>query len=728
MPVFRVTNLSGVDERPFASPQNGKSVMNMRYDASEGRWVHDRGYASYYPASPARGVGTDTYMAYSLFLHQTLGGATKDIIVERDDGSGGTGLYRVRPHITAGYTALQTGRHAPGVQEPGTSFATFGYVCVAVNGWDAPVRIYPLTNTEVRVEPFGFPLRPAAPVPAAVGEGGMNTSATAYFYALTLFIDDVTIAYPTQSNTIGLGSPTKGSQNAYRYRYTWVTDTGSESPLSEESPIIAWTGGAVVGGGNYGYRYGMLITGIQPGPNGTLKRRIYRTRNLGETQVYGDATYYFLGEIPNNYEVAYTDHIPDGMLGAEAPDDTDSAPLPDTIRWIVGHAGRAWVVSNDYRIHWSNPSQVETFGAIDYVDVSSRSGGRVTGLIPHDDLLLVLREGSLEAIVASQATSSYRAVPVTESTGSRAPHAAITVPGWGVLIVGDDGIYALRGSYTGGSVVSVNKLTRGITETWARVNIRALARAWSWWSPQDHEVVFALPADGKSYPTLQLILHLDRGDSDGPAWSFRELVQAGCGITGPEGWPYLGCHNKGLTDTEQLPVFVAVWAAYGGYGYDSSDATYATPLATTGWWESTDLDLGDPDQAKVVRTITATVTAYGENAIYLDAYVDSSWEAAGQTQESTTHVQDRKLLTVLGTVQIATGEWSKKGISEVRFDLNIYHVRRIRFRIRSESVWALHGYALHFDNEGPAKPYAAEFRVEPYSTAPTVNVPDEYQP
>jgi hypothetical protein len=715
-----IPKLAGMNEMPNAKAYEARSIRGMRYDASEGRWVSDRGYESFWPNAPSRGAPDNNYV-FSMHLHQTLGGATKDIIVERGDNDGTVGLYRIDPLDNSGIETIQTSRHRPGVNETGTCFVSFGRVAVAVNGWDQPLRIYPHTATaNGRVEPFGFPQTPAACLPAEMSNSSVASSATAYSYSKSISTTDVTTAYPAQ-NTVGLGTSTVGSTNSYKYRYTWVTDTGSESPMSAESSVVNWRTPATHTGSTSGFRYGILITGIQPGPAGTVKRRLYRTNNMGETQLTANATYFFVAEIPNNFETTYTDHKPDGFLGSEGPGLVDSAPLPTDIRWITMHAGRLWAVAGDYRVHWSQPGQIESFGATNYVDVSGRNGGRVTGLLPHNDVLIVFRENAIEAILPSGDT--WRASTISDNIGSTAPHAAIALSDWGVIFVANDGIYAVQGSYTGGGKIGFQELTTNIA--WDRVNTAALARAWAWANPRDREITFALPADGQVYPNLHLVLHLDAGEPGVPAWSQREGIQSGCGIVGPEQWPYIGDHGQYLSTTLQKPLLFSVWAAYDQYGYASSDATYATPAPRPDtWWESTDLDFGNPDQTKIIKHITAQVSAYGDQPIYLDCYLDSKWYTAGTTQQTTTHIQDRQVLNVLGTAVVGTDTFSKRIISQVRFDVALLQTRRIRLRFRSSSVWALYGFTVHFDDEtGPDKPDSPVTRSTTFNHAQSVNLP-----
>ena len=714
MPILRIPVLAGMDERPNASADSAREIRGMRWDASEARWASDRGFRSYTPSAPSRGA-TGHVPVVSMAFHGTLGDATKDIYLETVDADGQhTTLSRLSPFASDALTQIQALRHLPGTEEPSTCFASAGEICIAVNGHDAPLRIYPMTSTQIRAETFGFPLRPPAPQPHEISSSSMRASATAYYYAKSVEVSDVTVAFPT-SNVLGLGTPTTNATNTYLYKYTWVTDTGSESPMSAASPALVWQTCS-----SEAYRYGCLVTGIAMGPPGTVKRRVYRTRNMGDTQLISSPTYYFLGDIPNNYETVFTDQSPDSMLGSEAPTDLNSYMLPSDIRWVTTHAGRVWLVASDFRVHWSEAGQVESFGAASYVDVMGRRGGRVTGLVSYNDLLLILRETAIEAVV--QSGSTFRAVPVLENIGTKAPHAAITVPGVGVVFVSDDGIYALRGTFSGGSSISVQELTQTID--WSRVNTAALAKAWAWTNSRDREVVFALPVDSSTLPSRHLVMHLDGvpPGGHGVAWSMREIDFAASGIVGPEGWPYMG----GSGSSSSKPALIGVWAAYDQYGYDPNASGYEPLARPDAYWESADLDLsGNADQTKVARYVTASVSSYGDSPVYLDCFFDGGWESQGTTQTSPTHTLDRKNVPVYETSIVGTTVYSKRGVSEIRFDLNNYQFRRVRFRFRSASIFAIYGFAVHFDEQGPALPFSPVQRNTSFGkpNAPSTNVP-----
>lgn len=711
MPVLRIPVLGGVDERPAAPANSAKSILNMRFDSDQGRWVHDRGYTAYTPLNPTRGAA----IGYAMHLFETRGGATRDVLVEREDGTGGLGIYTLRPHLSSGLSTYVTGRHRPTSSEPATCFATFGNFVVACNGYDRAIKLFPLTGTNARVEQFSWDAAPSAPAVLPCGGGTIVASPVRPLWAFTDDGTDVTVGY-LKDNVLGLGDPIGGATSTYLYKYSWVNDSGSESPLSAPSNSVTWVSGvlAVPPATGEDARYGLTVTGIQRGPEGTVRRRLYRTRNLGETQQVSDATYYFVCDINDNYTTEWTDSMPDGLMGSEAPTNLQASTLPPNIRWAVPHAGRMWVVVDDYTVRWSQSGAPEQFGIADLIDVSGRNGGRITGLAPYNDMLIVMRENAIDLIYAVGSTG-YRAIPVIDSVGSRAPHAAITAPGYGLLLLCNDGVYSVSGTYTGGAAINVARISDGLTDFWTTVNIQAAAKAWAWYNARDREVVFAMPTGSATYPTVHLVLSLDGGNAANPAWSFRENIQSAAGVLGPEGFPY-------MLDSGQNPlktvICTSVWNGQLFYGYTSG----VLDPAPEGKWESTDLDLGDPDQSKVVRTVTATMSLCGNSIVTLDAYLDADYELGG-SNTSDTQPQDKRVATVLGTVVQGTDTWSYRGLTEVRFDLAAFHCRRFRFALRCSQVFGIHNVSIHYENQGLDKPFAAPFRVPPFNTTGNPNMP-----
>lgn len=622
--------------------------------------------------------------------YHSVGDATTDLLIELDALDGTQEILCLDTYDVTGGVPVATGRAPLKPGMPGTSWASFGDICVAVNGIDAPLKIWPRYSTAfLRTEPFGIMRRPGAPIPLFPARGDMGTvAASTLTYAASLGTTDVTVAYPADttvkgSNLIGLGDPVFDHPSTYRYAYTWVTDTGSESPLSDVSAAVNWLNGI----SDQAYRYGIVLTNIEPGPPGTVKRRVFRSRNIKQGQTE-DPDLFFLTEIPNNFETAFGDHIPDSNLGTLAPTNDDAYPLPPQCRLIAAHMGRCWLVSQDYLILWSHVNQPEQFGLADYVDVGSRAGGRITGLVPYNDMLVVLRENAIDAVV-TDVNGVIRAVPLTSQLGSRAPHGALVTSDWGLLLAANDGIYQMQGNLRGGGQVHFQKLSTHIEPIWSRVNTIGMAACWAFYNPTDREVSWSIPDQGQPTPLTHLVLHLDLGERP-PSFSLRKNTEQSVGVTNPEGTVTLGNSGTGKTSAELYSV--NLWGAY--------------PPRDIGTWESTDLTLdGDPDKVKVVRSVTLSMDTDGATAITLSAYPDYGWVAA-DTAASGTYVYDRTRFSIYGTAVQGTDTYGKTGITQVRFDLNNMWCRYFRFKIQSASIFGIHGYTVHYDIKGPDLPYS----------------------
>jgi hypothetical protein len=173
------------------------------------------------------------------------------------------------------------------------------------------------------------------------------------------------------------------------------------------------------------------------------------------------------------------------------------------------------------------------------------------------------------------------------------------------------------------------------------------------------------------------------------------------GVTNPEGTVTLGLCGANLLGGADVPV--VVWGPYDQYGYTTPGlAPMARPEAH---WESTDMDLENADQVKTVRSVILTLDANGANELVLDAYPDYGWEMV-DTESAGTYVYDRPRFSVYGTAVIGTDKYGVTGVTNIRFDLNNMWCRRFRFKVRSQSVFALHGFSIDYEIKGPDKPYS----------------------
>jgi hypothetical protein len=103
-------------------------------------------------------------------------------------------------------------------------------------------------------------------------------------------------------------------QSLFDWSVSFLTDTGSESPLSPVS-TLTWTMPTTA----KGFR-AAIVLGIPTGPSGTVGRVLYRTRNYSDDYVYqGDNRLFEVGRVYNNVDDIFFDATLTSELVVPAP-------------------------------------------------------------------------------------------------------------------------------------------------------------------------------------------------------------------------------------------------------------------------------------------------------------------------------------------------------------------------------------------------------------------------
>jgi len=184
---------------------------------------------------------------------------------------------------------VQSGRHVPTATEAGSWYTDLGDRTIVTNGVDRPVivRPWPLgdsveTSASVMastVRPLGFAAPPTAvqPVGNEPMDPGTQSQRTASGGRTSLWCSSSADVPSETAGLWGLGFPSKTTDNAGASLFDWsvsfITDTGSESPLSVRA-TLGWS----LSDDAKGFRNAIALQ-IPTGPPGTVGRVIYRTRN-----------------------------------------------------------------------------------------------------------------------------------------------------------------------------------------------------------------------------------------------------------------------------------------------------------------------------------------------------------------------------------------------------------------------------------------------------------------
>jgi hypothetical protein len=691
----------GIDLRPKQGESQALELENCRYDHVNQCWTNDRGWCQYYiedgTTIPLAGGRVLTMGAFS--RHQ---GAEEYILYEQKVSLGQSAWLR---YLDPGdktnrvRTLVANGRALTGNNHPGTSYVPMGPFCLIINGEDPPLRF----EGKERVTTFGFHARPSAPVPTqgpGLSQPGLGVNA--YHYAIS-YANASTFAIGVRVNcAFGISGDavgaTGGSAASYQYAVTFISETGSESPRSPLSNLVRHRIDS-------DSRIVIPVFSIPKGPEGTVKRRLYRTKNQRDGFAGEGSTLYFLDDIPNNVETIYYDAIPDTALGAQGPSLDDSAVFPTGVRYGAAFLNRMFVAGGSQhptRIFFSAGNAPEQFPTNNYFDVGSTVGGEVTGLYQHNDLLLVFRRNAIDAIVPTDSTTTpFSLVPVTQGVGTVATKSIATVPGIGVMFLSEDGFYVIRGNLTNEQSLQVVRVSDGLGRYVKRLTRSSLAKTVAVYNAKDQEYWCHAPVDGNNYPSLGLVFHAANGQ-----WSTRTSIPASSMAVCREGFTIFGSHagHTGFTDAANKGIFT--WCGVNQWGYVGTSAA-AKPEARWGsGWSSFEV----PEQLKKVQSITLELietggAASGGKAAGTLTYYTDWHDAISIGSESTSFGEiegdsaDRHRYDAV--VLDSSAKFDNPRVIRRRFDLSMEKgCKWFRFEIAGTHRFQLIGYTLQYTYVG----------------------------
>jgi len=618
---------TGVSEKVYT--EGAEDISNLRYDPERYCWTNDRGFLDYfYPDDPDTAtITTDVYSIYSYQQHKT---AKYSLLYEVLNTISGKLDLKARCGPTT--YVLQTGRAIPGPNDPGTQYVRMGKWLFIFNGKDAPL----LYKGSGNVRPAFFHNRPDAPIPVPAprrfsakfgnpADGEMKTFKEQGQGALGIMPSDQSygacIGPDTYTDPASGGVFSTPTHSTVEYAVAFVSDTGAEGPISSHSPVVSWEmrGGILESASTGAVKYLIGVKSIPLGPEGTTKRRLYRTGDQKDGNQGASRTLFYLADIDDNITTTYLDCISQSGLGARAPSRNDSIPFPTGIQVATTyknhmvfsgspeHSGVLWYSKGN------NPEQVSSFGK---VNVGGTRGGAITGLYSANNVCYIFRETSIDVMVATDNLKlPFRVESFITTIGSTSPNSIVDCPGTGIVFLGTDkSIYALTpGGYYEGQqgIIRLSSTENGdISETIKNISAPSLARAVATYNSKDQEYWLQVPLNGSDVCTKGLVYHTKI-----QAWSFRNNIPIGCFTQIPEGWT---CFGSNATQSN-LPVLdgidesdynkgIMVWCGAEGDGYYHPDPVgQGFRRRDTGFpswtYETTWLSLGSPNALKRVKTI-----------------------------------------------------------------------------------------------------------------------------
>ncbi len=314
----------------------------------------------------------------------------------------------------------------------------------------------------------------------------------------------------------------------------WIDRWGNLSPVSQRSNMLRFdrqvsAGIQIIGNtGNYGKdtrRHnqvpgaGELVakqvawTGISPGPDATIGRILYRTRdvlNSGSNELLevppnasGGATAY--ATLPDNISTFYPDNVSDARLRNPAP---DLSPVPKFTLCRIA-LGRLWIGGVEDApgmIRPSLPGRWGTFPAGTEM-FPDPSGGMITGLWSSPNGLLAFTSNSIYLVSSVGISFSTRALSTT--IGCVAPSSLAEMPGGVLVWLAADGFYQMTSSEADPVPISV-----AIGNRLKNLNFARLQQATAAFDPMSGEYRCWVPIDGTSRNSVCFVY-------DGEGWRER---------------------------------------------------------------------------------------------------------------------------------------------------------------------------------------------------------------
>tara|TARA_R110002020_G_scaffold112738_1_gene259293 strand:- start:6998 stop:9091 length:2094 start_codon:yes stop_codon:yes gene_type:complete len=682
----QIKALSGLYEKLPQTQDGATELINWTVDKYTGGWDNRIGYERYNP------IPTGSFAPFasldridSMFVFSRHQGAMQNMIIE----SNGT-MY----HVYESFMSLKTiasNRTKPATNEAPSQYSTYGKWLIISNGYDKAFKYpgWPMHQNAITYVPqiydLGWNTIPTAPIswgiqtiPTLSASNGQN----------------VCIFFPIDSDE-GLGTATitsgsDGDINKYKYRISYINNAGAESPLSEESSLLQWSTEPPSG---TQFKYAVYIE-IPTGPDGTVSRRLYRTKNFGTAAVGTESDFYFVKDINNNTDVSTYDAVPDGALGSLAPDETASILFPATrTRFSAVYKDCLFVeggADNDTMLFYSKPTLPDQYEATNFIELGNRNSGGITGLHPYFNFLLVFRERGIDAIMGDY--PNFTAVPISTEVGTRAINTVTNVPGVGLMFLASDGIYAVSSNMEYSDSPGIKQISKHMLKTMNRINEDCLAKACAIYSPKWQEWHCYYPADGNNLPSLGIVYHLEKN-----AFSTRTEFPVSALARDYIGNIFIGSTDEGNV---QPGVFVISKKRAVGERLDGENIVDLAPPIST--FRSPWMDMGDETVKKHVHFVYLYVLTQGDNTIPIEYFKDfyySGIAAEGRKLQRADHNDQ----SVYNTAQVITGSdkpWEEPLATAIRYPIAQGSCSHFQFKINTSNDIVLIGYAVEFTAAG----------------------------
>ena len=685
---LRVPLALGMDQQEPPALESAGLIENYTVDPITKGWDNRIGYEKYLSAQAKYGTLGSLGPIDSLYIWVKRSGSQQLVIFESNN------VLNILDPTSNTKIEVSSQRTSYSSSDYGTFYVPFGDYLIVLNGVDDPMKLsgWPMSRPSTVSNwktPLGFLRAPAAPEPWDI-----NNNPDELYYDNKQSVSVFATSDAGELAERGLGSLTSDADNRYQWKVTFVSDSGSESQISHPSRTIEWQTPGTDTHANF--RFNALVEM----PTGTFPhiqaRRLYRTKSNDFS------SFYFVAQIDNPEEMYFYDPVGDAELVNLAPEITASVQFPaPAARFGAAFKNCLFLeggLSESTRLYYSNPGKPDQYGALDFLELGARYGGAITGLHAHYDMLLVLRERSVDVVTGEY--PNFVSTTLVSGIGSLSPKAIVTVPELtGVMFLGTDGVYLFTGGLSGGSQVQVQKISDPIMKTAKRFTKDSLAGACAVYSSKWREVHFYVPVDGGSKPQLGIVFHTDKN-----AWSLRESFPVQSVATDKNDEIVFG-HNTGSAENyEESGLFVISRIRQQGYTFtydpDTQVGTVIDKDPYLSRFRSPVLDFGDPTKKKFVKYVYLYVKTYGgDNTIKLNYYLDHDYSFTASTSRKLQR-PDHPDQPIFDKAVYNADVWQEGFLTELRFPVHNKACSYFQWEMVTDEDVVLVGYSIDFDVNG----------------------------
>lgn len=248
---------------------------------------------------------------------------------------------------------------------------------------------------------------------------------------------------------------------------------------------------------------------------------------------------------------------------------------PPHAQFVAAHKNylfMAHTTNNPSRLHFSEVLNIESWPALNFIDISPNDGDWITGLMPYDDYLIITKNRSIWLLVGT-GTSDFEVRRLHAEVGCVAPRSLVRV-GEAFAFVFHDGIYM-------SDLSQPVLISERLKKTWHGLNRRRLNQACATFF--DHKLRVDVPNGSSTINNLRIIY-----DSIRKALMLEEFID------------HASCYTK-FTEAGQ-EVLLYGHSNEGQVSQADNGSTDAgQPINFV--WESKNFDFGLPEHIKRWRKV-----------------------------------------------------------------------------------------------------------------------------